>query len=362
MGSGPYKVEKIKRNASGIPLSFALSAFKEYAQDMPYIKRIIVYFYQSEKDLLAALASGEIESVNTVTPQAAKDLEAQWLRIERTPLPRVFGVFFNQNQAPLLAEKAVRQALELATDKKKIFDAVLSGYGVPIDGPIPPLILEQSIEEATSTSVRLAQANALLDKAKWVKNTATGIRERTKGKGKDAQTLSFSLATGDIPELRESAELLKEMWKSIGVDVRVQIFESGDLNQNIIRPRKFDSLLFGEIIGRDLDLFAFWHSSQRNDPGLNIAMYTNSKVDKLLEEARKTTDEERRVENYQSAIATIRADAPAVFLYSPEFIYVLPKHVKGFTLNRTTIPSERFLDVEHWYINTEKVWDIFAKK
>ncbi len=362
VGSGPYKVAKIKRNASGIPLSFELSAFKEYAQDMPYIKRIIVYFYQSEKDLLAALASGEIESVNTVTPQAAKDLEAQWLRIERTPLPRVFGVFFNQNQAPLLAEKAVRQALELATDKKKIVDAVLSGYGVPIDGPIPPLILEQSIEEATSTSVRLAQANALLDKAKWVKNTATGIRERTKGKGKDAQTLSFSLATGDIPELRESAELLKEMWKSIGVDVRVQIFESGDLNQNIIRPRKFDSLLFGEIIGRDLDLFAFWHSSQRNDPGLNIAMYTNSKVDKLLEEARKTTDEERRVENYQSAIATIRADAPAVFLYSPEFIYVLPKHVKGFTLNRTTIPSERFLDVEHWYINTEKVWDIFAKK
>ncbi|MEK7170298.1 MAG: peptide ABC transporter substrate-binding protein [Patescibacteria group bacterium] len=364
VGSGPYTVAKMTRNASGIPLSFELSAFKDYAQGAPYIKRIFVYFYQSEKDLLAALARGEIGSVNTVTPQAAKGLEAQGFRIERTPLPRVFGVFFNQNQASVLAEKAVRQALALATDKKAVVDMVLFGYGVPIDSPIPPLILRQDSVEVTVAAERIAQANALLDKAKWVKNATTGMRERTKGKGKDAQTetLSFTLATGDVPELRESAELLKDMWRNIGVDVRVAVFESGDLNQNIIRPRKFDALLFGEIIGRDLDLFAFWHSSQRNDPGLNIAMYTNSKVDKWLEEARKTTDEERRIANYTSAIATITADAPAIFLYSPEFIYVLPKALKGFTLNRTTIPSERFLDVEHWYMNTEKVWNIFAKK
>ena len=60
----------------------------------------------------------------------------------------------------------------------------------------------------------------------------------------------------------------------------------GDLKQNVIRPRKYGSLLFGEVIGRDLDLFAFWHSSQRNDPGLNIAMYANPKADSLLETAR----------------------------------------------------------------------------
>jgi len=364
IGSGPYKVAKITRNASGIPLSFELSEFKDYAQGVSYIKRILVYFYQNEKDLLAALARGEIGGVNTVTPQAAKDLQAQGFRIERMPLPRVFGVFFNQSQAPVLAEKAVRQALALASDKKTLVGRVLLGYGVPIDSPIPPLILRQDRVEATTTEGHIGQANALLDEAKWVKNPVTGIRERTKGKGKNVQTetLSFSLVTGDVPELRESAELLKKMWKEIGVDIRVGVFESGDLNQNIIRPRKFEALLFGQIIGRDLDLFAFWHSSQRNDPGLNIAMYTNAKVDKWLEEARKTTDEEKRNANYTSAIAAITADVPAIFLYSPEFIYVLPKELKGFTLNRTTIPSERFLDIEHCYMNTEKVWNIFTNQ
>ena len=179
--------------------------------------------------------------------------------------------------------------------------------------------------------------------------------------GKETQKLAFSLVTSDVPELRESAELLKAAWEKLGVEVRVQIFESGDLNQNVIRPRKFDALLFGEIIGRDLDLFAFWHSSQRNDPGLNIAMYTNSKVDKLLEEARRATDVKSRLAQYESAILAIRADAPAIFLYSPEFIYVLPEKIRGVTLRRTTTPSERFLDIEKWYINTEKVWDVFAK-
>ena len=369
IGSGPYAVERIKRNDSGIPFYFELEAFKNYALGEPHIQRIVVHFYQSERELLEGLSTGEVESVNTITPQAAKTLESKGARTLRTPLPRVFGVFFNQNQAPVLSEKAVREALNLAADKEAIVDAVLYGYGVPIEDPVPPLLLGKADVVATTSEARIAQANALLDKAKWVKNGETGVRERAKGlpargaqAGKEIQKLSFSLVTSDVPELRESAELLKEMWGAIGIEVRLQIFESGDLNQNVIRPRKFDALLFGEIIGRDLDLFAFWHSSQRNDPGLNIAMYTNAKVDKLLEEARRATDVEKRSANYISAVETISADAPAVFLYSPEFIYVLPEKVKGYTIGRTTVPSERFLEVHKWYINTEKVWNIFASQ
>ncbi len=359
IGSGPYKMGRIERNSSGIPVYIELLSFQYYTLGAPYIKRISVHFYPNEKELLKGLDRGEIESVNTITPQAAKTIEESGKRMLRTSLPRVFGVFFNQNQSSVLAEKTVRKALELATDKQRIVDSVLFGYGVPIDDPVPPLLLKKGgTLTSTTTEARLAEANMLLDKAKWVRNAVTGLRERTKGK--TVEKLSFSFVTGDILELRESVQMLKEMWGKIGVEVRVQIFEGGDLNQNIIRPRKFDALLFGEIIGRDLDLFAFWHSSQRNDPGLNIASYTNSKVDKLLEEARKLTDIEKRLANYESVLAYISADAPAIFLYSPEFMYVLPEKIRGFSLGHTTISSERFLDVHHWYINTEKVWSFFT--
>ena len=368
VGSGPYRVTSVKRNALGIPLSIELSPFKNYALGAPYISRFIMRFYANEKELLAGFYRGEVESMNTVTPEAAKRLEGEGYRVERTLLPRIFGVFFNPNQSSLFAEKAVRQALELATDKETMVNTVLYGYGVPIDDPVPPLLLNTRRASATSTEVRLAEASMILEKAKWKQPEANGIREKAKGPpargaqaGKETQKLSFSLATSDVPELREGAELLKAMWRRIGIETQVQIFGAGDLNQNVIRPRKFDALLFGEIIGRDFDLFAFWHSSQRNDPGLNIAMYTNSSVDKFLEEARRTTNPDKRGENYEKALAVIRNDAPAVFLYSPEFIYVLPQKVRGFARGRTTVPSERFLDVRHWYIETEKVWNSFNK-
>ena len=66
-------------------------------------------------------------------------------------------------------------------------------------------------------------------------------------------------------------KLTKSEWESIGAKITVKVFEYGDLSQNIIKTRKYDALLFGEFVGKDLDLYAFWHSSQRNDPGQNIA-------------------------------------------------------------------------------------------
>ena len=358
VGSGPYRIERIKRNSSGIPVAYELAPFRLYALGVPFISRLVFRFYQNETEMLAALRRGDIESANTIAPEAAEELRAGGRRVEETPLPRVFGVFFNQNQAQLLAERPVRQALSLATDKQSLVKEILHGYGVSIDSPVPPLLFGEENknpdEEGEGRDERLSRADALLKNAKWTINESTGIRE--KKKGKETQMLSFSLATANAPELLKSAEELKKMWEEIGVAVDVKIFETGDLNQNVIRPRKYDALLFGEIIGRDLDLFAFWHSSQRNDPGLNIALYTNSKVDKLLEEGRRIAEPTERMEAYKKASEAITADIPAIFLYAPDFIYVLPEKIKGLQLERLTIPSERFLHIHEWYTETEKIW------
>ena len=141
----------------------------------------------------------------------------------------------------------------------------------------------------------------------------------------------------------------------------MKTFETGNLNQNVIRPRKYDALLFGEIINHESDLFAFWHSSQRKDPGLNVAIYTNAKVDKILEDASITVDQKARIEKYMKFSEEIKNDVPAVFLYSPNFIYTVSKNLKEFKINRMIAPSERYLNSYSWYTQTEQVWEIFAK-
>ena len=76
----------------------------------------------------------------------------------------------------------------------------------------------------------------------------TGEQALEKKIGKELFRFSFSISTSDAPELKETAYLLKSMWEKIGAKVDVKIFETGDLTQNVILPRKYDGLLFGEIV------------------------------------------------------------------------------------------------------------------
>jgi len=163
----------------------------------------------------------------------------------------------------------------------------------------------------------------------------------------------------DLAELARSAAFIQEDLAAIGMRVDVKTFEAGNLNQSVIRPRKYDALLFGQIINHESDLYAFWHSSQRKDPGLNVAMYTNTKVDKILEDAFVTVDEQTRIKKYAQFEDEIKKDMPAVFLYSPKFLYVVAKNLKGLAMDHATLPSDRFSGVYLWYTETDNIWKIF---
>lgn len=365
IGSGPYKLQSVQRDSGGLPQSYELTPYKKYIHGAAYISSLTLKFFSNEKLLLEAFSEGLIESMNSISPVEAAKLSKGTAHIYKTPLPRIFGVFFNQNQAPVLANKEIRQALNMVVDRDRIVHQVLNDYGTKIYSPIPAGVLPDATTtpaktlEGTALVTRIENAKSLLEKNGWALNK-DGILEK-KVKNKDSQLLQFSLSTSNVPELKAAAEIVKEDWEALGARVTIKIFEAGDLNQNVIRPRKYDALLFGEIVGRDLDLFAFWHSSQRNDPGLNIAMYVNSKVDKLLEEARTLSDQKERLDRFVKIEDAVTSDIPAVFLYSPDFIYTLPEKIKGAQIEHITSPGDRFETITHWYINTDDVWKVFVK-
>ncbi len=362
VGSGPYKIRFVKKDSLGIPEYYDLSPFKHFALQRPYINNVRVKFYQNAEELLAALEDGEIDAVSAISPEQTAAYKKAGKSVITYALPRMFGVFFNQNQNPIFIESAVREALSLSVNRDKIIQDVLSGYGTALYGPLPPgsLGFTESVYEKEKISTDRARAEEILEKAGWKKNAETLVRQKTVKK--KVQYLRFSITTGETAELKHTVELLKEMWTEIGAEVEIKIFKSGDLNQNSIRPRKYDALFFGEIIGRESDPFAFWHSSQRNDPGLNIALYTNITTDKLLEEGRTTPLKEKRVEIYKKFEKEIIEDTPLVTIYSPDFIYIVPRDIKGMSVGTITTPSERFLDVYSWYINTARVWKVFSEK
>lgn len=357
IGSGPYKVDSIAYSGSGLPLEYHLKSFSKYVLGKPYITNLVIKAFKNENDVTQSFKNGDIEGLYGISPKQLPNLEIQDDNVILSPLPRVFGVFFNQNIAPVFVYKEVRQALDIATDKQVIIDMVINGFGQVINGPVPPNTVNPRLATSTDKD-RIEKAQEILTLKGWQLNDKGVFEKKDK---KNTVTLSFSISTGNIPELKETAYLLQKQWQDFGAEVEVKIFEIGDLNQNVIRTRKYDALLFGEIIGRDLDLYPFWHSSARVAPGLNIALYTNIKVDKTLENIRKTSDIESQKTYLNSFNKEIKNDAPAVFTYSPYFIYIIPKRVNNVVLGTLANPSERFSDVHKWFIETNKVWKIFTK-
>jgi peptide/nickel transport system substrate-binding protein len=357
VGSGPYKISSVKKSSDGIPTSIVLHANEKYVLGEPYISKIVLKFFGSERNLTDALHDGDIESASNITPASAKSLEGE-VTIMSSPLTRVFGVFFNQNENELLARKEIRKALSLAIDKDEIIQSVLYGYGTQADGPLPNTVSFAGTKNSSTTS-GMELAASTLAKAKWIKNPATNVLEQ---KGSvSSSSLSFSLSTANVPELVEVAKKIEGKWTELGAKVDTRVFESGDLNQGVIRPRKYEALLFGIVTGKNSDLYPFWHSSQRNDPGLNISLYTNAKADKLLEAMRTATSSALIAKNYAALKTEIDNDTPAAFIWSPSFIYAVPKKLQGIRLGEITTPSDRFTGIEKWYVKTDHVWNIFLE-
>ncbi len=357
VGSGPYEVERVERNDGGIPDYYLLKPFRDASGREPYIRNLVFRFYPSETALLKAYNGGEVRAISGISPENMPDVGGS--QVIDSPLPRIFAVFWNQSRSKVLGNKEVRHALDLAAPKERIVENVLGGYGSVINGPIPAGIYSWSAETGSGETdgEKLERARQILAKDGWVLDLETGVLEKKAGSAK--MELSFSISTGDAPELRRVAEELKGAWEKLGAKVEILVFETGDLNQNIIRPRQFEGLLFGEVVGRETDVYPFWHSSQRNDPGLNIALYANTKADRYLENARSTKDKATAEENYLAFQKEIQNDLPAVFLYTPSFLYVVPDEVKAVRLGPLAQAPDRFLGIRDWYIETDKVWKIF---
>ncbi len=353
IGSGPYKVTKVIRSSDGIPNKVLLTRNTSYTLGKPHIEDIQFVFFPNEKELLTALTDCVIESASGLTPTGAQSVNPTQT-ILTAPLTRVYGIFFNQNENEILAHKEVRKALGLSIDRDNILKNVLQGYASETNGPLPAQKNNTQVTAQSTTSAAEA-----LTKAKWKKNPTTNLFEL--GSKTGSTTLSLSLSTANVPELVASAKAIESDWENLGVEVDVQVFEPADLNQGVIRPRKYDALLFGLVIGKNFDLYPFWHSSQRNDPGLNIALYTNTKADKALEKMRTATSTAQVLAQYTLFKKELDTDNPALFLWSPSFIYALPDKLHGVELGEITTASDRFSNIEKWYVETDTVWRIFVK-
>jgi ABC-type transport system substrate-binding protein len=223
----------------------------------------------------------------------------------------------------------------------------------------------RSKDPATPENQRITSEDLTLDQGFLRKRRPEDpVSVRTNEKG---EPLTLTLLTSPSPvHNKRIAELVAAQWAKLGVKVTVDVPASMTDFQDHLLRRDYDVLLFGESLLDNLDAFPYWHSTgvqklSSNSANLrgdafNLSQYASFEADSLLEAIRKTADEKDRAEKLKSLQNIIKRDVPAVFLYSPTYIFAHRESILGVELGSLSLHSDRFLTLSRWYVRQERVF------
>lgn len=374
IGTGPYKIKSFTKDSRGVIKSYTLAKNETFYTHPPYIKEITFKFYPDFNTTIEALNNNNIDGISFLPNKYHSLVANKHIKIFPLSLPQYTAIFFNTEHSKPLQSISVRKALTHALHKQNLVAKVLDNQGEVIYGPILPGFIGYNpqiikYEYAPDQTQKLLSEDGWkktsgAEYAAWktkkkVENQPSQLSQETSPEQlffwqKDDDILTVTLTTVDNPETRAAATLIKQFWQDSGFLVQLRIISASEIVNDVLKTRNYEALLFGQIIGNDPDPYAFWHSSQREHPGVNLALYKNEKVDTLLEEARKITDPGERAKKYIEFQDILKNDEPSIFLYNPTYPYLIHKKIKGFAAARIAAPADRFNEIEKWYIKTKR--------
>jgi len=340
IGSGPYKFVRFDQAGNEVKVIF--SAYDNYLPHRPYIDQVNLRLYDNFDGLYNGILRKQINSIVQVPSNKAEEIrQIGAMKVYDFYLPRYKLIDINLKN-DLLAQKEIRKAISQSINRQEVINKGLNNQAMPIYSPILPG--KEGYNAALNKDpYDLTSANIILEKLGWIKNK-DGIRV------KEGKKLSFRLVAANELENKYVTEIIKDQLKSVGVEINVLLVEKDLLQAEYIRPRNYDLILFGQNVGSESDLFSFWHSSQINDPGLNLSGFNDRRVDKLIELGRKSNNTKVRNDKYMQAQEIIIEETPVIYLYNPIFIMAANNNIKNFYQGKISEPVDHLNNIDNWYI------------
>ncbi len=348
VGSGPYEFASYDRRPDGTITDYHLQSWSGYNGAKPLISDFNFKFFGNTDDLIKSYDDGSVDGMGGLAYGDLAKIERPY-RLTAWPTSGYYAVFWNQSQSIPLEDTAVREALSAAVDRNALVADILGGRGFPELGPIPPAAPYYVPTPQTSSA---SFASTTLTADGWLPGP-DGMRAKiVRGA---AIPLAINLSVPDVGFLVKTADALAADWQAIGVSTTISAVDPQSLLANSVKNRDYEALLFGNVLGPSSDIYAFWDSSERFAPGLNLAIYDNPRVDGLIEAARMELGNATRTAEFAQAEQIIASDYPAAFLYSPDYLFVTGDNVRGVSPAFIADPSDRFLSAGSWYLNTARV-------
>lgn len=347
IGSGAYVFNSLSKREDGFISKYVVSPNKFYFGNQAFIGSVVFNFFTKPEYALESFNSGFSDGLPQIAPEDISKIKRTY-DLHIFSLSNYYALFLNQSQNAALEDGEVRSALSLAVNRDKIISEALFGYGKRQAGPLP-----ESGESSSLQNYDPAEAAQILENSGW-KLGADGIRE--KKYRNETSRLQLELLSPAKDFLRKTAELVAEDWRAIGVEVNLQITNADNLLSGPIKNRNYQALLFGNLVNSSGDLFSFWHSSERFYPGLNLSIYNNKNVDRLIEDVRQSLTIENKNAAQNELLRLIDRDVPAIFLYSQPYLFLTSKDIQGVNSVSLEDFSDRAKELRNWYVKVARTF------
>ena len=185
------------------------------------------------------------------------------------------------------------------------------------------------------------RAKGLLKEAGWIDSDGDGWLDKA------GEVFEFTLLTNQGNILRiKTAEIIQRRLKEVGIKVNIRVLEWAVFINEFVDKKRFEAIILGWSLSRDPDCYDIWHSSKTRPGEFNFISYSNSSIDKLLIEGRRTFDKEKRKEIYHKIHEVLYDEQPYLFLYVPDALPAVHRRFKGIEVAPIGI-GYNFID---WYV------------
>ncbi len=308
VSNGQFRVISVNKNG---PLIDEVILYNTNQEDN--IRKLKFRFYANEEELVTGAKLGEVEGF-----ALSSEVELENFENKKFPLQGVYySILFNLRDESKI-DKTLREKLRAALPVEEL----TFPYGIPVQGVISKSIYTK--ESIKSDHFDKVLADEFIEKSLTLK----------------------------VPSIKQHVELAKRIdniWEDkFGLSVEVEEIDPEKFISEVIEPRDFEIILYGQEIGRDPDRYVYWHSTQKDFPNLNITGFENVRADRALEEGRNSVDFAERLVHYNQFQEAVEGDVPAIFLYHPYVNYYVNKYVEGLGEKYTFNIWDRFIDFNNW--------------
>ena len=308
VGTGPFKFVSWELGGDVV-----LEAFEDYWGGAPAVMRVIFRTIPEALNRTIGLETGEVDLAYDL---GITDLESLADNASVTtltsPSTTVWYVGMNVQKAPFDNEK-VRQAVAYALDPQGYIDLVFSGEATPANYTMLPPSVDGYVSDCSDYSCNVEKAKELLAEAGYPDGFST------------------TLWCSDTQVMRDSAVVIQEQLRQVGINAEVKTLESGQFQSETGNGAHDMFIMSKTSIDPDSMLRSMYHTEALGPSG-NRCFWTTPEVDALIDEASTTTDTEHAMELYAEIQGKVAEAAPLVPMAVEHLNAGMQSNVKGFGL------------------------------